>query len=377
MKRSGVTDLPLHTGKVPRWLFQRMVKLGKGISDAIVYEYGSNELLKRLSDPYWFQALSCVLGFDWHSSGTTTTTCGALKLALSPEEHGLAVAGGKGRASRETQNEIETIGNVFSFDTNRVDKLKNTSRIVAKVDNSCIQDGYQLYHHSFVLSEKGEWTVVQQGLNTDGYARRYQWHSGGLSSLIEEPHSGISTAKKEKIVLDMTSKSSRDARETSVDLIKDGPEHIMRYLASGFQKTLTEFSDARACVKALKLPRRHAILDSDIGKHGMSVLNSAYEAQPGTYEELISIRGVGPKIIRALALISELVYGDAVSWTDPARFSFAHGGKDGIPYPVDRKTYDSSITILSNAIDAARLEKKEKELALKRLHSHLSHRTIP
>lgn len=372
MRRSGVTYLPLHGGRAPRWLFERMVRLSRAISDVLISEYGNDEMLKRLSDPYWFQALSCVLGFDWHSSGTTTTTCGALKLALSPEAHGLAIAGGKGRASRLAPKEIEMIGTTFSLGTDRVEWLKNTSRIVAKIDNSCIQDGYQLYHHSFVLSEKGDWTVIQQGLSSGGYARRYQWHSEGLTDLIEEPHTAICATEKESFVLDMTSKASSGARKTSVDLIKDGPVHIMKYLTHGFQKTLTEFNDSTINLRGFALPKRHVVLDVDIGKRGVSVLNSAYEAQPDTYEELISIRGMGPKMIRALALISELVYGDVVSWEDPARFSFAHGGKDGIPYPVDKQTYDNSIRVLQEVVGETQLGNREKELALQRLHNHFS-----
>lgn len=372
MRRSGVTDLPLHHGRAPRWLFQRMVKLSKGISDVIIREYGNKELLKRLSDPYWFQALSCVLGFDWHSSGTTTTTCGALKLSLNPEEHGLAIAGGKGRASKAAPEEIEKIGSIFSLGTCTTEKLKKTSKVVAKVDNACIQDGYHLYHHSFVLSEEGEWTVVQQGLSSDGYARRYQWHSEGITDLIEEPHTGISTSRREALVLDMTSKTSRNARETSLDLVNDGPTHIVKHLSPGGQKTLMEFCEGSRDLKGLTLPRRHDILDMDIGKRGFSVLESAYQIQPESFEELISIRGMGPKMIRALALISELVYGNEVSWEDPARFSFAHGGKDGIPYPVDKETYDHSILVLKEAIDEARIEEKEKKLALERLHCHFS-----
>ncbi len=285
--RTGTVNLPLHGGKAPRWLFERMVKLACGISEVVVYEYGQKEFLRRISDPYWFQAFSCVLGFDWHSSGTTTTTCGALKAALKPEEHGIAVAGGK--------------------------------------DN--------LYHHCFFLTEDGDWAIVQQGMNND-YARRYQWLSDSLSCFIE-PHE-ICCDRKEADVLDMTAHESEPARRISLDLVKDNPAH-------------------------------HPVLDIDIGERGMEVLKRAYELQPRNYEELISLEGMGPKKIRALALISDLIYGSKPSWNDPVKYSFTHGDKDGFPYPVDREVYDNSIRLLHDSLEGAKIDRKEKYLAIKRL----------
>ncbi|MFH1774429.1 MAG: DUF763 domain-containing protein [Methanobacteriota archaeon] len=365
MKRTGVAELPLHSGRAPRWLFQRMVKLAGGITEAVVYEYGSGEFLRRLSEPCWFQAFSCVLGFDWHSSGTTTTTCGALKVALEPEKHGIVVAGGKGKTSRKAPDEIESAGNVFSLPSNKLEKLKYSSKMSAKVDNTCIQDGYQLYHHCFIFTEHGDWAVIQQGMN-ENYARRYHWLSERIENFVETPHSAICCERKESSVLDMTARESGEARKTSVDLVKDNPEHLKRYFK---QRQLTEFLGNK--IQELSLPARHAVLDIDVGERGMHMLKKAYELQPENYEELVAIRGIGPKTVRALTLISELVYGSKASWKDPAKYSFAHGGKDGFPYPVDRKTYDASIEILKNAVEEAKVEKKEKYSAIKRLHEFL------
>ncbi len=358
--RTGTVSLPLHGGKAPAWLFKRMVKLAGGITEALIYEYGQDEFLKRISDPYWFQAFSCVLGFDWHSSGTTTTTCGALKMALSPEEHGIAVAGGKGKVSRKAPDEIEKSGECFSLSLSKIEKLKYSSRMAAKVDNSCIQDGYQLYHHCFFLTEKGDWAVVQQGMNTD-YARRYHWLSDSVSNFINEPHSGICCDRKEAEVLDMTAFDSESTRRISLDLVKDNPEHLRKYLKPSKQKMLVDFENG------FGLPPRHPVLDIDINERGMEVLKRAYELQPSSYEELVSLNGMGPKKIRALALISDLVYGSAPSWRDPVKYSFTHGGKDGFPYPVDREAYDNSIQVLQESLDCARLDKKERYDAIKRL----------
>ncbi len=360
--RTGSVNLPLHDGKTPRWLFERMVKLAGGIAEVIIYEYGVKEFLRRISNPHWFQAFSCVLGFDWHSSGTTTTTCGALKVALSPEEHGVAVAGGKGSTSRKTPAEIEAMGEILSLSSDRIERLKYSSRMTAKVDNSCIQDGYQLYHHCFFFTEKGEWAVVQQGMNNT-YARRYHWLSD-IHSFTEEPHEGICCDRKEAKVLDMTARASEAAREVCLDLIKDNPDHLKKYLSK--QRVLEDFESSFA------LPSHHPVLDIDIGKHGMEVLRRAYELQPETYEELISLSGMGPKKIKALALISDIVFGTPPSWRDPVKYSFAHGGKDGYPYPVDKETYDNSIQVLRDALESAKLDRKEKYRAIKRLEHFIN-----
>ena len=364
MKRTGTADLPLHGGRTPRWLFRRMVKLASGITEVLVYEYGREEFLRRISDPYWFQAFSCVLGFDWHSSGTTTTTCGALKMAIDPEELGIKVTGGKGSTSRRTPMEIEQTAEIFPLSSRKIESLKYASKMSAKVDNSCIQDSYQLYHHSFFFTEKGDWVVVQQGMN-DRYARRYHWLSDNVKSFVEEPHSGICTDRFERKTLDMTANESEEARKISVDLVRDNPEHLKRYFRRG-QMLLTDFG------KELVMPGHHPVLEVDIGRGGMEILKRAYELQPENYEELVALRGMGPKRIRALALISELIYGAEPSWRDPARFSFAHGGKDGHPYPVNRRLMDESTMMLKDAVEEARIGRKEKLYAIKRLRDFIS-----
>lgn len=370
MRKQGTTDLPLHGGNAPRWLFKRMVRLSKGITEVIIEEYGRDEFLRRITDPHWFQALSCTIGFDWHSSGTTTTTCGALKTALDPEEHGIAVTGGKGSTSRRTPEEIMDLEDIYSIKPSRLDELVKNSKKSAKVDNSCVQDDYQIYHHCFLVSEKGTWGVVQQGMKEEeGYARRYQWLSESVHDFVEEPHEGVSCDKKEEDVLDMTAQKSAETREVSVDLINDGPDHLRRYLGEKGQMTLHDFS-----AKKLKMPAHHPVLDVDLTDREWKILERAYEIQPGDYEELINLKGMGPKKIRALALVSDLIYGSEMSWEDPVKYSFAHGGKDGTPYPVDKKVYDSTIEVLEEDIKRAEVPRKDKDHALKRLSSFLETR---
>ena len=345
--------------------FQAHAPLAGEIVEALVYEHGQEEFLRRVSDPYWFQAFSCVLGFDWHSSGTTTVTTGALKMALSPERHGIAVAGGKGKTSTKTPADIQKLGDALSLASNKVSKLVRASKMSAKVDNALVQDGYQLYHHAFFFTEKGEWAVVQQGMN-DSYARRYHWLSDRLESFVEEPHNAICSQRQEQTVLDLTAEESRENRKATLDIVKDGPSHLSIYKA---QRSLLDFGDKRPIASPeLSMPKRHELIALlDIGEAGRKALQLAYELQPSSYEELIALRGLGPKRIRALALISELIYGASPSWKDPAKFSFAHGGKDGTPFPVDRATYDNTIQTLHEAIEEAKLEKKDKYNAIKRL----------
>jgi len=358
--KTGIADLPLHSGKAPVWLFKRMVKLSREIADAIVYEYSQAEFLRRISNPYWFQAFACVLGFDWHSSGTTTTACGALKLALSPESHGLMVAGGKGKASKRAPEEI--MGAPFSFTDAERGRLAYASRMAAKVDNNLVQDGFQLYHHSFFLSEKGEWAVIQQGMNGEN-ARRYHWLSDKVASFVDEPHAAICCDQRVERVLNLTAKESREARKASVDLVNDNPEHLRKYLCG--QTTLASYSGEGI---ALVMPKHHEVRGIDISPQGWKALINAYELQPKTYEELVALRGIGAKTLRALALLSDLLYGAEASWEDPVKYSYAHGGKDGFPYPVDKQTYDESIEFLGEAVKAAKLDDKERYWALKRLH---------
>jgi len=363
MRNKGTVNLPLHGGRVPRWLFDKMVELSRCITEVLIEEYDQAEFLKRITDPYWFQAFSCTIGFDWHSSGTTTTTCGALKLALDPEEHGIAILGGKGRASRKTPKEIRDLENKFQVEPKRYDEMSYASKLVAKVDNSCIQDEYQLYHHSFIVTEKGEWGVIQQGMNDrEAYARRYHWVSDDISTFIDEPHKGVCCDRKEKNVLNMTDKSSEESRKISVDLINDNPDHLKKYFRRKNQTTLDTFDEN------FEMPKRHQILDMDISRKGWNTLKRAYEIQPTDYEELISLKGMGPKKIRALALVSDLIYGSKPSWKDPVKYSFAHGGKDGIPFPVDEEVYNSTIDNLRVVLKYTEVEDKYKKQALKRLN---------
>ncbi|MCX6814585.1 MAG: DUF763 domain-containing protein [Candidatus Aenigmarchaeota archaeon] len=361
MKRTGISDLPLHLGKAPPWLFQRMKKLAGGITEAIVLEYGQDEFLRRLSDPYWFQAFACVLGFDWHSSGTTTTATGALKEAVNPEIVGIAFAGGKGKASRKTPSEIFSFAEKFSLSSKQIEGMQYSSRMSAKVDNTAIQDGYQLYHHFFVFTEKGKWVVVQQGMNPKNkYARRYHWLSENVASFVEEPHTGIACDSRTERTLDMTARKSSESRKASVDIVKDTKD-FSRFASR--QAMLGDFFGQEP--KILHMPRTHFILN--MGKRDLETLKRAHELQPENYENLLGIHGVGPKTVRSLALISEVIYGAQPSWEDPVKFSFAHGGKDGIPYPVDKPAYDRSIEILRTGIEQARLGQKERMGAIRRL----------
>jgi hypothetical protein len=344
-QRVGVADLPLHPGRCPPWLFKRMKALAGLITEAIVYEYGTEEFVRRLSNPYFFQSLGCVLGFDWHSSGVTTTTMGALKEAIDPEKLGVAVLGGKGGASRKTPDEIERTSLIFPLSEEETEFLKYSSRMAAKVDSSAVQDGYQLYHHNFVLDEKGNWCVIQQGMNNDNrYARRYHWLSEHLQSFVVEPHTAICCDHRGK-ALNMVALESAEARKCSLDLVKDNPEKAAKYL----------------------LMHQHHWIDRSV----FSKLMDLHEFQPRNYEELLAFQGVGPKTVRALALTSRLIYGTEPSWRDPAQFSFARGGKDGTPFPVERAAYDEGNEILRSALDNAKLGSKERLQAIRRLENFI------
>jgi len=355
--RTGTARLPLHGGRAPRWLFSRMVLLSREILRVMVEEYGPREVLVRVSDPSWFQALGCVLGFDWHSSGLTTTTTGALKEAVKGREQdfGIYVAGGKGAASRKTPHEILEYGERAAIAIPPAD-LVYASKMSAKVDNTAIQDGYQLYHHAFIFTPAGEWAVVQQGMNGDaGWARRYHWLSSGVKDFVDEPHTGIATQQKAQLVLNMVAHESEEARRASALLAAEPPEKLVKELRRA---------------QELALPARHDIVPADIRPESFErILLKTYEHPPESFESLLSRPGVGPNTIRALALIADLVYGVKASARDPATFSFAHGGKDGIPYPVDRPTYDTSIEVLREVVDRAKLDDREKLNALRRLMS--------
>ena len=365
MVKTGTANLPLHGGKAPRWLFKRMVKLSKGITSVMIHEYGQETFLKRLSDPFWFQALSCVLGFDWHSSGTTTVTCGALKQAIIPEEHGIVLAGGKGKASRKTIDEIKKHSSSFNLSTAKINNLTYSSKMAAKVDNTAIQDYNQLYHHTFAFTEDGTWTVIQQGLNLEQhYARRYHWFSKNFKHFINDPHDSILGIQTNESVLDMVSNTSESCQKTCVDLINDHPQHLQRdwnnLTRPPTQKSLYEDENNNNYdinLQFLNMPRTI----------NWKRMRELYEFQPTGYEELLSMKGVGPKTVRSLALISDLIYGEKPSWKDPVKYTFTVGGKDGVPYPVDKKAMDESIDIIKEGINQAKIGNTQKIKTLKKL----------
>ena len=331
-----------------------MSQLAPAIAEIIVLEHGRSEFLKRLSDPYWFQAFGCVLGFDWHSSGVTTTVCGALKtgLASRSNELGVFVAGGKGKASRRTPLELTTYGARLGLDGAR---LAYNSRMAAKVDSAAVQDGFGIYHHSFFLTADGEWAVVQQGMRPrDSSARRYHWLGSHVSDFVNEPHAAIASDAPGQQVLNLVASESAGVRSTSTDFARLEPRLVDRELAR---------------VITLALPSRHWVdIRRDINPaHLRKVLLSTYEAAPQHFEQLLAVPGVGPKAVRALALVAEIVYGTPASTRDPARFSFAHGGKDGHPYPVNRDVYDHSVEWLRDAVSKAKVGRTERLEALKRL----------
>jgi len=355
MQRTGTANLPLHGGKAPRWLFQRMTRLCGGILEYMVEELGPGETLVRFSDPFWFQSLGCVLGFDWHSSGVTTTTCGAVKEALRAyPDLGLFACGGKGAASRRTPLEIEEHAQRIGLSGDAPDLIR-ASRMSAKVDSNALQDGYQIYHHFFLFTSEGEWTVVQQGMNESlGLARRYHWVSRGLSDFVEEPHKAI-CAQRRGLTLNLTARDSRETREAAAALAGERPDKLVGELER---------------LQSLDLPRRHQLFLRHLHPSSIRrVLLKTYQRQPEDFATLLGMPGVGAKTLRALSLIAELVHGTSLSWEDPARYSFAHGGKDGYPFPVDRETYDNSIDILERAVRSLKVGRSEKADALRRLSS--------
>jgi hypothetical protein len=371
MYRTGVANLPLHGGKAPSWLTGRMRKMAKEIASIMIEEQGTSKFIARLSDPFWFQAFGCVLAYDWHSSGVTTVVTGILKAALSPEEHGVAVCGGKGKTSRKTPSDIAAVGEKFGFSQETIDDLTYTSRMTAKVDNTAIQAGYQLYHHALLVTKDKKWAVIQQGMShEDRSARRYHWLSQNTQSFVEEPHNAIACNIKRERALNMVAKQSSAARKASVDLSKE-PTHKLMNLIQSASKPLNQASLTTWLPKTsnpwlqtqstLNMPRNI----------NWDTLTRIYEFQPSNYEELLSIKGVGPATVRGLALVAELVYGEEPSWEDPVKFSFAYGGKDGVPYPVNREAMDESIEILRKTVQEAKIGDKEKLQSLQRLRSYV------
>lgn len=352
--KTGIANLPLHHGKAPRWLFELMKKLAREIVVIIVDEFGPQEFLRKISSPFWFQAFGTLLGFDWHSSGVTTTVCGAIKEGIKEieKELGIFIAGGKGRIARKTPEEILSKS---KFITGSPESLVYASKMAAKVDSAGLQDGYQIYHHVFFFTKNKEWAVIQQGMNpTTRFARRYHWLTlSKRDSFVNGPHNAISATHIEKLVLNTVAKGYEANREATTTLSTLPPDKVIKE----FQK-----------IQTLSLPARHTILLKDIDPNRIyKILTKIYENQPSNFEALLGLKGVGPKTIRALVLTSELIYGKPVSFKDPARFAYAHGGKDGIPYPVERKTYEETIDLLEKAILKSKIGEKEKLNALRRL----------
>jgi len=353
--KSGYADLPLHYGKVPQWLATRMSSLGGAIAESIVIEYGKSALLQRLSDPFWFQSLGCILGMDWHSSGITTSVMGALKKSINQRssELGIYICGGKGRHSINTPNELFHIAAKTGLDGN---KLAQASRLSARVDNNALQDGFQLYQHSFIVSDEGEWAVVQQGMNTQNrMARRYHWHSPSVRSFTEEPHQFI-YGKNQGTILNLTDRAASTTKTGMLDLLKEKPERILQE------------------IKILCMPSHHDVRKENINlKRLGAILALAQTVEVKDIETLLLLEGAGPRTIQSLALVSEIIHGTPSRCTDPARFSFAHGGKDGHPFPVPLKIYDESIHIMENAVQKARINENEKSHALRNLSKVAQH----
>ena len=350
--RTGIANLPLHQGRAPAWLFGRMVRLGRQVLLAMAEAMAAEEILARLADPFWFQSLGCLLGFDWHSSGVTTTTCGALKQGIRglEAEIGLWIAGGKGAVSRRTPAEVRAAAQALAADP---DRLVYASRMAAKVDSAALQDGFTLYQHTFLFTRRGAWAVVQQGMDTERrMARRYHWLGAGVRDFVEEPHAAVCCDRTTR-PLNLTAVQSREARGAVAALAREAPDRVV----GGLRR-----------LREMNLPRRHRVLLADVRPERLaSILEETYREQPRGFEALLARPGVGPKTVRALALLAELLYGAPASTRDPVRFSFAHGGKDGHPYPVDRRTYDTAIAVLERAVRRAALGQRGELQALRRL----------
>lgn len=347
MKR-GTADLPLHYGTVPPWLAQRMSLLGGAIAEAIVIEYGRPELLRRLSDPFWFQSLGCVLGMDWHSSGITTSVMNALRKAINcrSEELGVYICGGRGKFSRETPNQLLEVADKTGLNGN---ELVRHSKLAAKVDNTAVQDGFQLYLHTFIVTKEGEWAVIQQGMNpNERMARRYHWLSSSLRSFMEEPHTSV-CGRNQGLILNLTDKLAAPTKDGIVELTKETPDKLMREVS-------------------IILPNHHEVKAEDVNlKRLGAALLLTHETNVTDMESLLLLEGVGPRTLQSLTLVSEVIHGTPSRFSDPARFSFAHGGKDGHPFPVPTSVYDETVEVFDKAIRQARLGDKEKSDALKNL----------
>jgi hypothetical protein len=349
VKRSGVADLPLHGGRVPDWLASRMTTLGTAIAESVILHYGRPALLSRLSDPFWFQALGCVMGMDWHSSGITTSVMGALKKGLNPRAHelGIYVCGGRGRHSRNTPQELRSIAERTGVDG---DALVRTSRLTARIDNNAIDDGFQIYLHTFVLSADGDWAIVQQGMNEGSrVARRYHWHSAAVRDFTSDPHTGI-VGEHTGTIRNLVDGRARPAQDALLEIARADPA-----------STLSE-------VRRLEMPHRHAVRSSDVNERRLgAVLALARERPLQDFASFLLLEQLGPRTLQSLALVAEVVHGTPTRFSDPARFSFAHGGKDGHPFPVPLKVYDDSISVLRRALHEARLGHSERMDGMSRL----------
>jgi uncharacterized protein len=352
-RRTGSADLPLHGGHVPHWLSARMARLGAVVTEAIVHHYGREEILRRLAHPFWFQSFGAVMGMDWHSSGITTSVMGALKRGLAPraDELGIYVCGGRGRFSRNTPQELRMVAERRGFDG---EALVRTSRLTARVDNNAIGDGFQIYLHSFVVTSDGEWAVVQQGLNDrSGMARRYHWHSASVKDFVAAPHTGI-VGENQGTILNLVDAQARPAQTALLDLTHENPVATLR------------------AAHHLRMPRHHEVREQNVDlKRLGAVLAVAYERDLHDFAELLLLENLGPRTLQSLALVAEVVHGTPSGslgrFSDPARFSFAHGGKDRHPFPVPLKTYDETLNFLRKSLDAAKVGDRDKLDGLRRL----------
>jgi hypothetical protein len=351
MKRSGVADLPLHNGRVPEWLASRMTALGTAISESVLYHYGASSLLSRLSDPYWFQALGAVMGMDWHSSGITTSVMGALKRGLNPRAHelGIYICGGRGRHSRNTPDELRAVAGRCGIDG---EALAQTSRLTARIDNNAIADGFQIYLHSFVVASTGEWAVVQQGMNASTrLARRYHWHSATVRDFTCEPHTAI-VGEPQGVIRNLVDERAVPAQDAMLAVTREDPS-----------RTLGEAA-------RLIMPAHHDVRSHDVDLRRLgAVLAVAHDRELKHFADLLLLEKLGSRTLQSLALVAEVIHGTPTRFADPARFSFAHGGKDGHPFPVPLKVYDESIGVLRRSLDTAKIGRTEKLDGMKRLDS--------
>ena len=373
MKRSGVADLPLHGGRVPPWLATRMETLGTAIAESVTYHYGRSALLSRLSDPFWFQALGSVMGMDWHSSGITTSVMGALKRGLQSKSHelGIYICGGRGRQSRRTPDELRQIAQRTSLDG---DVLVRTSRLTARVDNNAVADGFQIYLHSFVLTTDGEWAIVQQGMNeASRLARRYHWHSATVRDFTEEPHTAI-VGQSAGTIMNLVDREARPAQDALLAITREDPARTLGDIRAAFAhsasapRRLEMPPRHREMARHLAMPRHHDVRAKDVDEKRLgAVLALAHERDLRDFASFLLLAQLGPRTLQSLALVAEVVHGTPTRFDDPARFAFAHGGKDGHPFPVPLKVYDESIAVLRRALDSARLGDTDKLGGFKRL----------